>query len=125
MHRDGFITDETKDDLVQELWGVRIGPNGKYFKGDPVYARSRATDMRTVALLLEDSRNMILRSMGRGLISKGTAQEAMEELGMDPLRSKFEIAKELLGLAPGIRMQLPADFEPGDVEDDATDDIRT
>ena len=107
LRRDGFLTEEAAFGLIEEAWGLRPGPSGEItFAGNPVLARVRATDMRTLTEVLVVRRNIITRAMRVGALTEEEARTRLAGLGMSPDRVDLEIVNTKLALLPGIRLEI-------------------
>ena len=115
LFREEFIGPVALRELTEEAWGIRVGPGGTHtFVGDPVAARVRATEIRTLYSILADRQEMALQGFSRGLVSEAEVLEYLQGLGMPPAGAQRAILRERLGLVP--RTRLAAVMESRDRE---------
>jgi len=113
LFRDGFITREALRELTEEAWGLRVGPDGTFtFRGDPVAARVRATEVRTSYEVLSSLQELALRAFSRGLLLEEQVVARLSGLGMPPERIEEALVREQLGLVPRTRLAVAATVEP-------------
>jgi len=112
LYRDGFIGMDRVQQLVEEAWGTRPGPDGSdTFRGDPIAARVRSTQVRTEYELLADRAEVALRAMSRGLMSEAEVREELAALGMPEDRVEIAVLREKMGLVPRTRLSVAAYVE--------------
>lgn len=66
--------------------------------------RLAAIDLQRDYKLASDARAIAITAMGRGVITRATARELLESLGMDAQRIEVEVLKGTLGLLPTQRL---------------------
>jgi hypothetical protein len=106
LYRDGYITRDVADGLVQEGWGV--GPNGAAFL-TPTSARMRAMDLQVEYNRKAMAVSTIGRLLAKGFIGADEATRLMEAQGMAPDMAVARVVQAQLGLLPTRRLELPED----------------
>ena len=124
LYRDGFIGDEELLKLTTEAWGAKPEDDGTYnFRGDPIRARVRATELRTEHEVRKDVQQLYLRAMKVGVVTEDHVQQTLGDLGMPADRINLEILRTKLGLLPGVRLAIDIDGSIGNDGDTADEEV--
>jgi len=124
LYRDGYIGDDELHSLTVEAWGAKPEADGTYnFRGDPIRARVRATELRTDYQVRKDVQQLYLRAMKVGVVAEDQVRTTLAEIGMPVDRINLEILRTKLGLLPGVRLAIDVDGPIGNEGDTADEDV--